>query len=186
MDTVFHDLYEKYHQEIYQFIYYMTKNRETAEDLMHEVYIRIMKAYERFEGKSSEKTWMYSIARNVTIDHFRKQKGWKDKIFANFDWDRQSIEDTKPMPEEVAILNDDIQSLYQCLNRCTTNQRSVIILRYIQGMSITETADILNWSESKVKTTQHRALKVIKKLMEDLTGKEGRPIEEIPMERKRY
>lgn len=185
MNSVFHDLYEKYHHEIYQFIYYMTKNRETAEDLVQEVYIRIMKAYERFEGKSSEKTWMYSIARNVTIDHFRKQKGWKDKIFANFDWDRQSIEDTQPIPEEVAILNDDIQALYQCLNRCTTNQRSVIILRYIQGMSITETAEILNWSESKVKTTQHRAIKVIKKLMEDLSGKEARGIEKIPLERKR-
>lgn len=185
MNSVFHDLYEKYHQEIYQFIYYMTKNRETAEDLVQEVYIRILKAYERFEGKSSEKTWMYSIARNVTIDYFRKQKGWKDKIFANFDWNRQSIEDYQPVPEEVAILNEDIQNLYQCLNRCTTNQRSVIILRYIQGMSIAETAEILTWSESKVKTTQHRALKAIKKLLEDLSAKEGSGIEKIPVERKR-
>ncbi|CAH0206312.1 ECF RNA polymerase sigma factor SigX [Peribacillus frigoritolerans] len=185
MDSVFHDLYEKYHQEIYQFIFYMTKNRETAEDLVQEVYIRVMKAYERFEGKSSEKTWMYSIARNVTIDHFRKQKGWKDKIFPNFDWDRQLLKDEEPIPEEVAIKNDEIQDIYQCLNRCTTNQRSVIILRYIQGLSITETSEVLNWSESKVKTTQHRALKAIKKLMEDLSGKEGHRIEEIPLERKR-
>ncbi|MBR8646089.1 hypothetical protein KEH51_25925 [[Brevibacterium] frigoritolerans] len=85
----------------------------------------------------------------------------------------------------MAIKNDEIKDIYQCLNRCTTNQRSVIILRYIQGLSITETSEVLNWSESKVKTTQHRALKAIKKLMEDLSGKEGNRIEEIPLERKR-
>ncbi|MFD6441482.1 sigma factor-like helix-turn-helix DNA-binding protein, partial [Peribacillus sp. NPDC060186] len=65
------------------------------------------------------------------------------------------------------------------------DQRSVIILRYIQAMSISETAEVLNWSESKVKTTQHRALKAIKKMMEDLSGKEGDTIEKIPLERKR-
>ncbi|MGE7764711.1 RNA polymerase sigma factor SigX [Peribacillus sp. NPDC096540] len=185
MDSVFHDLYEKYHQEIYQFIFYMTKNRESAEDLVQEVYIRVMKAYDRFEGKSSEKTWIYSIARNVTIDYFRKQKGWRDKIFSNFDWERQMIKDTQPIPEEVAIMHDDIHDIYQCLNRCKVDQRSVIILRYIQAMSISETAEVLNWTESKVKTTQHRALKAIKKMMEDLSGKEDDPIEKIPLERKR-
>lgn len=185
MNPVFHDLYEKYHQEIYQFIFYMTKNRETAEDLVQEVYIRVMKAYDRFEGKSSEKTWMYSIARNVTIDYFRKQRGWKDKVFSNFDWDKKVIKDNRPVPEEVVILHDNVQEIYQCLNRCTVNQKAVIILRYIQAMSISETADVLDWSESKVKTTQHRALKAIKKMMEESSGEEGDSIEEIPLERKR-
>ncbi|MFJ7678097.1 RNA polymerase sigma factor SigX [Peribacillus sp. NPDC097224] len=185
MDSIFHDLYEKYHQEIYQFIYYMTKDRETAEDLVQEVYIRIMKAYNRFEGNSSEKTWMYSIARNVTIDYFRKQKGWKNKIIPTIDWDGQMIKDNQPIPEEVAIMNDNVREIYRCLNRCTVNQKAVIILRYIQGMSISETADVLNWSESKVKTTQHRALKAIKKMMDD-SSEEGRnSFEEIPLERKR-
>ncbi|MGE7779866.1 RNA polymerase sigma factor SigX [Peribacillus sp. NPDC097264] len=185
MNSIFHDLYEKYHQEIYQFIYYMTKDRETAEDLVQEVYIRIMKAYNRFEGNSSEKTWMYSIARNVTIDYFRKQKGWKNKIIPNIDWDGQMIKDNQPIPEEVAIMNDNVREIYRCLNRCTVNQKAVIILRYIQGMSISETAGVLNWSESKVKTTQHRALKAIKKMMDD-SSEEGRnSFEEIPLERKR-
>ncbi|MGE7660916.1 RNA polymerase sigma factor SigX [Peribacillus sp. NPDC097197] len=185
MNSIFHDLYEKYHQEIYQFIYYMTKDRETAEDLVQEVYIRIMKAYNRFEGNSSEKTWMYSIARNVTIDYFRKQKGWKNKIIPTIDWDGQMIKDNHPIPEEVAIMNDNVREIYRCLNRCTVNQKAVIILRYIQGMSISETADVLNWSESKVKTTQHRALKAIKKMMDD-SSEEGRnSFEEIPLERKR-
>ena len=185
MNPIFHDLYEKYHHEIFQFIFYMTKNRETAEDLVQEVYIRVMKAYNRFEGKSSEKTWIYSIARNVTIDYFRKQKGWKNKIFTNADWDWQTIQDNQPIPEEVALLHDNVREIYHCLNRCTVNQKAVIILRYIQAMSISETAVVLNWSESKVKTTQHRALKAIKKMMDESSGEEENSIEEIPLERKR-
>ena len=185
MNSIFHDLYEKYHQEIYQFIYYMSKDRETAEDLVQEVYIRVMKAYNRFEGNSSEKTWMYSIARNVTIDYFRKQKGWKNKIISTIDWDGQMIKDNQPIPEEVAIMNDNVREIYRYLNRCTVNQKAVIILRYIQGMSISETTDVLNWSESKVKTTQHRALKAIKKMMDDSSEQGRDSFEEIPMERKR-
>ena len=82
-------------------------------------------------------------------------------------------------------MNDNVREIYRCLNRCTVNQKAAIILRYIQGMSISETADVLNWSESKVKTTQHRALKAIKKMMDD-SSEEGRnSFEEIPLERKR-
>ena len=71
-DSVFHRLYDEYHQDVFQFLIYLVKNRHLSEDLMHEVYIRVFRAYDRFEGKSSEKTWLFSIAKNVAIDHFRK------------------------------------------------------------------------------------------------------------------
>ncbi|MGE8077927.1 RNA polymerase sigma factor SigX [Peribacillus loiseleuriae] len=182
MDSVFDELYDKYHQELYQFLFYMVKNHETAEDLVQEVYIRVLKSYEHFEGKSSQKTWLYSIAKNAAIDHFRKQKGWKQRLLENFDWDKQPLKDDQPLPEEIALLNDEMQFIYHSLNRCTVNQKSVIILRFIQGLSIFETAEILNWSEGKVKTTQHRALKAIKKYMQNHAGEEGHHNEEIPME----
>ena len=80
MDSVFDELYQKYHHDVFQFLFYMVRNKEHAEDLVQEVYIRVFKSYHRFEGKSSEKTWLFSIARNVAIDFFRKQKGWKEQI----------------------------------------------------------------------------------------------------------
>lgn len=179
MDSVIQDLYDRYHRDLYQFIFYMVKNHETSEDIVQEVYIRVMKSYGRFEGKSSEKTWLFSIARNAAIDHFRKGKGWKQRLLDNFDWERQSIMDTGPMPDEIAVQNSEIQAVYRCLSACTLDQQSVIILRYIQGMPISETAAILNWSESKVKTTQHRALKAIKKMMASEIREEGDSIEKI-------
>ncbi|RFU65577.1 RNA polymerase sigma factor SigX [Peribacillus glennii] len=182
MDSVFQEIYEKYHHHLYQFLFYLVKNRETAEDLVQEVYIRVLKSYHRFEGKSSEKTWLFSIARNVAIDHFRKQKSWKQRLVESFDWDRQNVRDTCPLPEEVALQNENIRLVYNALDHCTVDQRSVTILRYIQSLSIAETAKVLGWTESKVKTTQHRALKLIKKVMEEQAGKEDPPIEKVPME----
>nr|WP_263325868.1 RNA polymerase sigma factor SigX [Neobacillus sp. Marseille-Q6967] len=183
MDSVFDELYQKYHHDVFQFLVYMVRNKEQAEDLVQEVYIRVFKSYHRFEGKSSEKTWLFSIARNVAIDYFRKQKGWKDRLLEKFDWSSSQVKDEYPIPEEVTIQNEEIKCIYKCLEYCTLDQRSVIILRYLNDLSITETAQTLGWTESKVKTTQHRALKVLKRNMETFYDKEGSDGEKVRMER---
>ncbi|WP_066312776.1 RNA polymerase sigma factor SigX [Bacillus sp. FJAT-29814] len=183
MDSVFDELYQKYHHDVFQFLFYMVRNREQAEDLVQEVYIRVFKSYHRFEGKSSEKTWLFSIARNVAIDFFRKQKGWKERILEKFDWSTNQVKDDYPIPEEIAVQREEIKWVYQCLDYCTVDQRAVIILRFIQDLSISETAESLGWTESKVKTTQHRALKVLKKEMENFHAKEGEASEKVGVER---
>ncbi|MFG6118496.1 MULTISPECIES: RNA polymerase sigma factor SigX [Thalassobacillus] len=174
MRSIFESLYEKYHQDIFQFIFYMVKNREQTEDLVQEVYIKVLKSYDKFKGDSSEKTWLFSIARHVTIDFFRKQERKRKRLLEFFDWEKkgEQIKDQQPLPEEIAEKNEQIQILYEHLDKLTVDQRSVIILRFIQLMSIQETADILGWSISKVKTTQHRGMKVLQDLMAD-QRKEG-------------
>ncbi len=151
----------------------MVRSREQAEDLVQEVYIRVYKSYHRFEGKSSEKTWLFSIARNVAIDHFRKQKGWKQRIIETFEGTTFQLKDEHPIPEEIALQKEELQLMYRCLDLCTIDQRMVLVMRYIHDLSIAETAKVLNWSEGKVKTTQHRALKALKKYMVDVEVKEG-------------
>jgi RNA polymerase sigma-70 factor (ECF subfamily) len=182
MDSVFEELYEKYHQDLFNFLFYMVRNREQAEDLVQEVYIKVLRSYGRFEGKSSEKTWLLSIARHVAIDFFRKQKSWREKIMEKFDWSTRPIRDTYPLPEEIAIQKEEVQLMYRCLERCTVDQRLVIVLRFIQALSVAETAETLGWTESKVKTTQHRALKRLKQHMEEEAAKGGVHGEKIPME----
>lgn len=183
MDSVFDELYKKYHQDVFQFLFYMVKSKEQAEDLVQEVYIRVLKSYGRFEGKSSEKTWLFSIAKNVAIDHFRKQKGWKQRIIDSLDLSGWQVKDDQPLPEEIAMQREEIQLMYKCLDQCTIDQRLVIIMRYIHGLSILETADALSWKESKVKTTQHRALKALKNLMEEMIEREGMASEEGTVKR---
>lgn len=117
---------------------------------------------------------MFSIARNVAIDHFRRQKGWKQRIAEKFDLTEHPVKDKAPLPEEITMQKEEVQLIYHCLDYCTLDQKSVIILRFIQDLSIAETADALGWTESKVKTTQHRALKVLRKQMELKLAQEGR------------
>ncbi|MBS2969453.1 RNA polymerase sigma factor SigX [Metabacillus sp. KIGAM252] len=179
MEEAFQTLYEKHHKDLFQFLFYMVKDREQAEDLVQEVYIRVLKSYDKFEGRSSEKTWLFSIARHVAIDWFRKQKTIRQRLAEKFDWDANQVKDQSPLPDEIALQNEQIQWIYQSLDACTIDQRTVIVMRYVQGLSIQETAEALTWSESKVKTTQHRAIKALKKSMAHLSEKEGANNEKI-------
>lgn len=166
MDSVFEKLYKKYNHNVFQFLFYMVRNKEQAEDLVQEVFIRVLKSYERFEGRSSEKTWIFSIARNVAFDFFRKQLGWKQRLLERFNLSIKQVKDENPLPDEITIHKETIKLVYDCLNYCSMDQRTVIILRFLYDLSIAETAEILGWTESKVKTTQHRSLKIIRKHLE--------------------
>ncbi|GEM04478.1 ECF RNA polymerase sigma factor SigX [Halolactibacillus miurensis] len=167
MKTTFDYLYDTYHNDVYQYIFYLVKNHQVAEDLIQETFIKVLKAHKQFRGESSEKTWLFSIARHTVMDHFRKQQREKNKWFGLFnkgdDW--QQIEANDPLPEELLILSEEHKRLYQQLDLLTLDQKNVIILRYIQSMSIHDTARILEWTESKVKTTQHRAIKKLQQLL---------------------
>jgi RNA polymerase sigma-70 factor (ECF subfamily) len=169
MKAVFNKIYDEFHQDLFQFIFYMVKDKHLTEDLLQEVYIKVVKSYKNFKGESSLKTWLFSIARHVTIDHFRAQERKRKRIFEFFDWSDkgQNIKDERPLPDEVAVQSEYIKQIYNYLDKCTPDQKSVLILRYIQSFSIKETADILNFSISKVKTTQHRGLKTLKKFIEE-------------------
>ncbi|AJO18797.1 ECF RNA polymerase sigma factor SigX [Bacillus paralicheniformis] len=182
MEETFQKIYDQYHQDLFQFLFYMVKDKNQAEDLVQEVYIRVLHSYETFEGRSSEKTWLLSIARHVAIDWFRKQQTIRQRILGTFDWEKQDVKDRKPLPEDIVMQNENLKEIFEALDRCTLDQRSVIVLRFIQGYSISETAKALNFSESKVKTTQHRGLKVLRKQMELL--KEDPKNEEVRMERR--
>ncbi|WP_170007510.1 RNA polymerase sigma factor SigX [Bacillus fonticola] len=173
MHSAFERLYETYHQDLFQFLFYLVKNREHAEDLSQEVYVRVLKNYSSFEGKSSEKTWLFSIAKHVAIDFFRKQSTRKKRILSIFDSQEVDVKDENPLPEEVLLQNEDIQLMYRCLDRCKVEQKMVLLLRFLQSMSISETAASLGWTESKVKTTQHRAMKTLRMEMEAAKEKEG-------------
>ncbi|EWH22062.1 RNA polymerase sigma factor SigX [Bacillus haynesii] len=181
MEETFQKIYDQYHQDLFQFLFYMVKDKNQAEDLVQEVYIRVLHSYETFEGRSSEKTWLLSIARHVAIDWFRKQQTIRQRILGTFDWEKQDVKDRKPLPEDIVMQNENLKEIFEALDKCTLDQRSVIVLRFIQGYSISETAKALNFSESKVKTTQHRGLKVLRKQMELL--KED-PKNEVRMERR--
>lgn len=167
MNDEFERLYETYHHSLFQFLFYMVRNRQTAEELVQEVYIKVFNSYSSFKGDSSEKTWLYSIARHVGVDWIRSQNRKKRKVFGLFELSEKEfqIRDEEPLPEEIILEREEMKEVYQMLGRCSLDQQQVIILRYIESLSISETANILGWTESKVKTTQHRAIKTLQDLL---------------------
>jgi RNA polymerase sigma-70 factor (ECF subfamily) len=154
------DWYEEYNESIFKFIFMMVQDYQLAEDLRHETFIKAFVNYHSFKEESSPKTWLYRIAYNVTVDSIRKRKPFillKEAF--------QLQKDTSKLPHEFLQLKEDSYELYHALSSLKESYRKVVILRKIKEFSIQETALILGWSESKVKSTLFRAIQALEKQM---------------------
>ncbi|WP_270182525.1 RNA polymerase sigma factor SigX [Alkalihalobacillus sp. CinArs1] len=167
MNETFDRLYNDYHATLFQFLFYMVKNRAVAEELVQEVYIKVLRSYHSYEERSNEKTWLLTIARNVAIDYLRTHNRRTSRWLSKFEFNKQNTKDDTPLPEEIVMQKEDVQAIYHSLKNCTLDQQQVLILRYIQEFTVNETAEVLQWSVSKVKTTQHRAIKALRELLDD-------------------
>lgn len=149
--------FDAYGESILTYIVMMVKDYQQAEDLTQETFIKAYRNQQQFEGRASVKTWLFSIAHNVTKDHFRKKHPLQHFLglsAAEMDW--------RPLPEQIAELHDQQEQLYRAIQQLKPTYRHVIILRKVKEFSTAETADILDWSESKVKMTLKRALAELK------------------------
>ncbi|MEM5594086.1 sigma-70 family RNA polymerase sigma factor [Niallia circulans] len=113
------ELYERYSQELIHFLIYLGVKKEEAEDLVQEVFIRLLKTKCLFKGESSERTWLYTIAKNIAIDHFRKQKN-------SYTFDCEipiHIKDEQALPDEVAMKKEQLDWINHLLCCCTEDQK---------------------------------------------------------------
>nr|WP_263323148.1 RNA polymerase sigma factor [Neobacillus sp. Marseille-Q6967] len=150
--------YDQHSKSVLSFILLMVKDYQQAEDLTHDTFVKAYLYYDSFKHYSSEKNWLFSIAHNLTVDFFRKRRPttFLKEIFL-------MKKDNNPLPEEIIRSKEDFFELYNALGELKDTYRKVIILRKIKGFSIEDTAKILGWSESKVKSTLFRAIPVLKK-----------------------
>ncbi|GAE35536.1 RNA polymerase sigma factor [Halalkalibacter akibai] len=156
------DWYNQYSSDIYRFIFMMIGDQEQAKDLTHDTYLKAYKSLIHYKNETSDKNWLYRLARHVTIDYMRKKKPllYMVETFAIIKIDPNC-------PEKLTQLDENEQYLYRSLRRLKRSYREVIILRKVKELSIKETSEVLNWSESKVKVTLLRALSALKKQLEE-------------------
>lgn len=147
-----------YSDAIYHFFLYRIGSSD-VEDLVQEVYIRAIKSYDSFNGTSSPKTWLYSIARHVAIDEIRKKQrnNWKDILSFNTSPEPKS----ERTPEYIVGLSEENSELIQAIYSLNQQHTEILILRGISGLSTSETAQTLRWTENKVRSTYHRAKKAL-------------------------
>lgn len=148
----------------------MIRDYQQAEDLTQETFIKAYIKYESFKGYSSDKTWLFKIAHNLTVDYIRRQKP-----IIKLPKFLKTMKDESPLPLDIIQFKENSMVVYQAINRLKESHKNVILLRKIKGFSIEDTAKILNWTEGKVKSTLHRALPALEKELK----KEGYSNEEL-------
>ncbi|MGP1906894.1 RNA polymerase sigma factor [Metabacillus sp. JX24] len=148
-------MYQNYSDSIYQYIFYMMKDKEAAKDILQDTFFQVYKKYHTFHG-GSEKSWLYTIARNTAIDYLRKKK----PVFYLIDLFPSAHEKT---PEDIVLLNETEKLVYLALSKVKRSYREVIILRKMKDFSIKETADILGCTESQVKVNLNRGMSALRK-----------------------
>lgn len=154
------DWYHSYSQEVFFVVYMIVEDYQQAEDLTQDTFVKAYSNLDTFKQHSSPKTWLIKIARNLTIDYLRKRKPFL--VIIDFFRNQQSKD---PLPDTFMHINENNKELYQALSKLKRTYREVIILRKVKDFTIHETAEILNWSDDKVKVTLHRAMKDLKQIL---------------------
>ncbi|WP_020676580.1 RNA polymerase sigma factor [Geopsychrobacter electrodiphilus] len=152
----------------------MVGNREDAEDLAQEAFIRLHKNIAKFRGESSLSTWLYQILSRLAIDHLRRQK-LKQKIFflRNTEDDQDPLEqaaDPGANPGEIYLAGEAGRTMTKAMDKLPARQRMVFILRHHEGMPLKEIASVLELEVGTVKAHLHRAIHFLRNELKDLQG----------------
>ena len=164
----FNPLVYKYQQKIYNLIYRKVGDRETAEDLCQEVFLKAWQALPNFKEQSVFYTWLYQIAFNCSIDYIRKRD--REIIFAceelpqNAD-DGLPMLQTQPSPCQILEKEELGHIIRKAMHKLPLGQRSVLYLRYWEDLPIKEIALRLGKSEGTVKTYLHHARQKLRSLL---------------------
>jgi RNA polymerase sigma-70 factor (ECF subfamily) len=161
----FGQLYDHYHPSVYRFVYYRTRSQSLAEDLTSETFLRALRnmAGFRWQGKDFG-AWLMTIARNLCTDHF---KAGRTRLELTTEDMGAHDDATTEGPEDavLALLSNEV--LLDGLRRLSDEQRDCLIMRFLQGLSIAETAAVLGRSEGAVKQLQLRGVRNLAKLVPD-------------------
>ncbi len=155
-------LYDHYQPSVYRFLYYRTRSTVVAEDLCSETFFRALRnmANFRWQGKDFG-AWLMTIARNLTTDHF---KAGRTRLEMTTE-DMGQHDDATEGPESAVLASITHEILLEALKELPTEQRDCLIMRFLQGMSIAETAAALKRSDGAIKQLQLRGVRNLAKLM---------------------
>jgi RNA polymerase sigma-70 factor (ECF subfamily) len=162
------EIYDRYSGRIYNFALRFLKNSEAAEDATQEVFVKMLKHANQFQGDAKLSTWLFSITANWCRDYLRKSDN-KAK-------EAEDVLLTLPapldqLPDRTLEQRQDAQRVQQALLALTPEQREAILLSRYQGLSYAEIAQISGCSEGAVKTRVFRAMETLKKtLLSDPRG----------------
>ncbi len=161
----FNELVKRYESKVYTIAYRFTGNHADASDLAQEAFIKAYRGLNSFRGDASFATWLYKIVSNVCRDELRKQQRKKNVSLEDLvvnPGNARHLESTEQTPEEY-IESDEIQRLVQQqLNNLPEEQRLILVMREIQGLTYDEIAVALDCNLGTVKSRLNRARQNLK------------------------
>src|ERR1017187_10874276 len=161
----------RYQHRLLRYLLYLTANREMAEDLFQEVWMRVLTRGAQFNGKARFETWLFTIARNLMIDQRRKRTmSSLDELFeGGGDDDRPmafEITDDEPTPVRHFANLEDRERIASALLELDTLHREVLILRFHEELSLEEIAKVTRAPLSTVKSRLYRGMAMMKPKLE--------------------
>ena len=157
-------LFERYKKPLFGFFYGINRDSDLSEDLVQNVFVRILKYRTVFRGDGEFRTWMFHIARNVNHDNFRKNKlRYKDSIE---DWEERLGSDENRATEFQK--EDELHLLSMAMDKLPEDKREILLLSKYQDKKYKEIGEILGCSEGAVKVKVFRALQELKAVYAEL------------------
>ena len=157
-------LYDQYSDTVYRYIYYRVGGRATAEDLTSETFLRALRRIGTFTWQGRDfGAWLVTIARNLVADHFKSSR-FRLEVTTGEMLDANEVE-RSPEDSVLEMLSND--SLLQAVRRLNPQQRECVTLRFLQGLSVAETARAMGKNEGAIKTLQYRAVRTLARLLPD-------------------
>ena len=158
-------LFERHHRSLYGFFFRLTTDADASEDLVQNVFMRMIRYKHTYHGDGKFTTWMLHMARNLFADHYKKQKrmGFKEDVAVT---DRYFRDDVNA--ESSRIQQEELDLLQRALDHLTLEKKEILVLSKFQGMRYKEIADLMELTESAVKVRIFRALKELREVYEKL------------------
>jgi RNA polymerase sigma factor (sigma-70 family) len=159
-------LFDRHHRALFDYFIRMTSNRMIADDLVQDVFFRMLKYRNTFRGEGHFKAWMFHIARNARVDYYRNHP--TEPVLP--EEQMSEIQGTSTLPGRQLEEKQQAEILERALWQLTPDKREVLILSRYHEMKYEEISALLGCEVNTVKTRVHRALKDLREVFIQLTG----------------
>lgn len=165
----FEVLYRRHMDVIYRYLFFRVGSETQAEDLTEDVFLKAWEALPKFKvGQQPLIHWLYRIAHNLLIDHFRKRTPLplSDELITSF-------VDSTETPEGVVNRHEEMELITRAVRRLAALEQQVILLRFVEGLSHRKIGNIIGKSAAASRVIQYRALKTLRAFLSELRISNG-------------
>jgi len=155
-------LIEQYQHRLLRYLVYLSGNRDLAEDLFQETWIRVLERGHQYDGKHEFSTWLYTVARNLTIDYLRKKSPLSlDGLMEDEEHAPLEPVDRRPMAWEVVQQHEQAERISAALVSIPAEYRETVVLRFQEGLALDEIVAVTGAPLGTVKSRLYRGLNML-------------------------